>query len=103
MYLAANTRPDIHQAARHKHAPRSSHSMAIIRVLRYLKGTQTKGIYLKRDDSDRVDCYVDDFSGLFSAEDGKHPIASKSCTGYVIMYSGGPVLSVSKMQMQIAL
>jgi hypothetical protein len=44
-----------------------------------------------------------DFAGLFIVEDGHHPIAAKSCTGYVIMYSGVPVLWVSKMQTQIAL
>jgi hypothetical protein len=108
MYLAANTRPDIayavHQAARHTPAPKASHSVAIKRILRYLKGTRTKGIDFKPDDSDRVDCYVDaDFAGLFNVEDGQHPIAAKSRTGYVIMYSGVPVPWVSKMQTQIAL
>jgi hypothetical protein len=107
MYLAANTRPDIvyavHQAARHTHAPRASHSV-VIKILRCLKGTRTKGIYFKTDDSDQVDCYVDaDFAGLFSVEDAQHPITAKSRTGYVIMYSGVPVLWVWKMQTQIAL
>jgi hypothetical protein len=48
MYLAANTRPDIayavHQAARHTHAPRASHVVAVKRILRYLCGTRDKGI-----------------------------------------------------------
>jgi hypothetical protein len=108
MYLAANTRPDIayavHQAARQTHAPRASHYVAIKRILRYLKGTRTKGIYFKPDDSDRVDCYVDaDFDGLFSVEDAQQPIAAKSRNGYVIMYYGVPVLWVSKMQTQIVM
>jgi hypothetical protein len=97
MYLAANTRPDIvyavHQAARHTHAPRASHNVAIKIIVRYLKGTRTKGIYFKPDDLDRVDCYVDaEFSGLISVEDAQQPIAAKSRTGYAIMYYGVPVL-----------
>jgi hypothetical protein len=72
--------------------------------MRYLKVTRTKGIYFKPDDSDRVDFYVDaNFVGLFSVEGGQQPIAAKSRTGYVIMYSGVLVLWVSKMQMEIAL
>jgi phage-related protein len=54
MYLAANTRPDIvyavHQAARHTHALRASHYVAINIIVRYLKVTRTKGIYFKPDD-----------------------------------------------------
>jgi hypothetical protein len=108
MYLAANTRPDIayavHQATCHTHAPRASHYVAIKRIVGYLKGTQTKGIYFKTDDSERVDCYEHaNFAGLLSVEDGQQPIAAKSRTGYVIMYSCVPVIWVSKMQTQIAL
>jgi hypothetical protein len=108
LYRAANTRSHIsyavHQAARHTHAPRGSHAVAVKRILRYLKGTKDKGLYFKPDSTDLVDCYVDaDFAGLFSVEDGQAPVSVKSRTGYVIMYSGVPVLWVSKMQTQIAL
>jgi hypothetical protein len=51
MYLSANTRPDIsyavHQAARHTHAPRAPHAVAVKRILRYLCGTRDKGIYFQ--------------------------------------------------------
>jgi hypothetical protein len=108
MYLAANTRPgiahDVHQAARHTHAPRGSHAVAVKRILRYLKGTKDKGLYFNPDATDQVDCYMDAvFAGLFSVEDGQAPVSVKSRTGYVIMYSGVPVLWVSNMQAQIAL
>jgi hypothetical protein len=74
------------------------------RILRYPKGTNDKGLYFKPDSTDKVDCYVDTyFSGLFSVEDGQAPVSVKSRTGYVIMYSGVPVLWVSKMQTQIEL
>jgi hypothetical protein len=107
MYLAANTRPDIayavHQAARYTHDPRASHSVAIKHILRYIKGTKDKGIYFKPDGTEKIDCYVDsDFAGLFSVEDKQQPISAKSRTGYVIMYSGVPIIWVSKMQTKIA-
>jgi hypothetical protein len=44
-----------------------------------------------------------DFAGLFSVEDGQQSIAAKSCTGYIVMYSGVQVIWVSKMQTRIAL
>ena len=41
MFLANNTRPDIayatHQCARFSHSPKASHSLAIKRIVRYLK------------------------------------------------------------------
>jgi hypothetical protein len=106
MYLAANTRPGIVAvpSGAPLPRPRASYYVAIKRILRYLKGTRTKGIYFKPDDLDRVDCYVGaDFDGQFSVEDGQQPFAAKSRTDNVIMYYGVPVLWVSKMQTQIAL
>jgi hypothetical protein len=108
MYLAANTRPDIayavHQAARYTHAPKASHAVAVKRILRYLCGTQDKGIIFKTNRSNKIDCHVDaDFAGLFGVEDGQDPISVKSRTGYVIFFSGVPLLWVSKLQTLIAL
>jgi hypothetical protein len=79
MYLAANTRPDIsytvQQAARYTHDLRASHTVAIKRILRYIKGTKDKGIYFTPDGTEKIDCYVDsDFAGLFSVEDKQQPI-----------------------------
>jgi hypothetical protein len=106
--LAVNTRADIayvvHQAARHTHAPNASHAVAIKIILCYLNDTRTKGIYFKLNDTDRVDCYVDaDFAGLFYIEDRQQHILAKSCTGYMIMYYGVPLLWMSKMQTRIAM
>jgi hypothetical protein len=41
-----------------------------------------------------------DFAGLLSVEDKHQPISAKSRTGYIILYSGVPILWVSKMQTQ---
>lgn len=108
MYLAANTRPDIayavHQAARFSHAPRQSHAIAVKRILRYLKATDTKGMIMTPTTEHRVDCYVDsDFAGNFAVEHAQDPVSVKSRTGYIIMYRGSPLLWVSKMQTQVAL
>jgi hypothetical protein len=51
----------------------------------------------------KIDCYVYSyFAGLFSVEEKQQPIPAKSRTGYVILYSGVPIIWVSKMQTQIA-
>jgi hypothetical protein len=67
-------------------------------------GTKTCCIIFKPDKSDQVDCYVGaEFGGLNSVEDGQETISVKSRTEYVILFSGVPILSVSKMQTHIAL
>jgi hypothetical protein len=86
MYLAANTRSDIayavHQAARHTHAPRSSHAVAVKRILCYICVTRDKGIYFQPNRSNQIDCHVDaDFVGLFGVEDGQDIVSVKSRTG----------------------
>jgi hypothetical protein len=108
MYLAANTRTDIayavHQAARYTKAPKASHAVTVKRILRYLRGTQDKGIIFKKNRSNKIDCHVDaDFAGLFGVEDGQDPISVKSQTGYVIFFSGVLLFWVSKLQTLIAL
>jgi hypothetical protein len=58
MYLAANTRPDmayaVHQAAIYTHDQRSSHAVAIKRILRYIKGTKGQGIYFTPDGTEKM-------------------------------------------------
>jgi hypothetical protein len=108
MYLAQNSRPDlayaVHSAARFTHAPRASHAAAVKRICRYLRKIREQGLHLRPDSSYKVDTYVDaDFAGLFTAEDRDDPVSVKSRTGYVIFYSGCPLLWVSKLQTQIAL
>ena len=108
MYLANNSRPDIayavHQCARFTHCQRNSHSVAIKRILRYLQGTKTKGMFIEPSQKLQVDCYVDaDFAGLWGVEDDQNPICVKSRTGYLIMFMGCPLQWVSKLQTQIAL
>ena len=108
MYLASNSRPDIayavHQCARFTHCPRKSHAVGVKRILRYLKGTSTKGLFMKPMQSLNVNCYVDaDFAGLWKSENPQDPISVKSRSGHLITFMGCPLLWQSKLQTQIAL
>ena len=108
MYLSTNTRPDIafavNQCARFTHAPRKSHAKAVKRIVRYLQGTNTKGIIFTPTKELVVDCYVDaDFAGLWGSEDNQDPVSVKSRTGYVLEVAGCPLSWPSKLQTEIAL
>ena len=108
MYLCENTRPDIqfavHQCARFTHNPKASHSVALKRICKYLKGTRDKGLVFNPSPDLKLDCYVDsDFAGLWGYENNQDPVCVKSRTGYVLMLGGCPILSVSKLEIEIAL
>ena len=108
MYLANNSRPDIahavHACARFTHNPKKSHATAVKHILRYLKGTQDKGMLLRPNNLQELNCYVDsDFAGNYKSFPDQDPTSVKSRTGYVILYQGCPTLWVSKMQTQCAL
>lgn len=83
LYLANNSRPDIayavHQCAWFTHDPKASHAEGVKRIIRYLQGTKDKGILLRPDESQGVDCYVNaDFAGLWKSEDSQDPVSVKS-------------------------
>jgi Reverse transcriptase (RNA-dependent DNA polymerase) len=108
LYLANNSRPDIafavHQCARFTHAPRDPHVKAVVRILRYLQQTKTRGLILKPKQNLCVDCYVDsDFCGLWKVEHATDPSSVRSRSGYVITLAGCPLLWASKLQTEIAL
>ena len=104
----AHLRPDIsfavHQCARYTFSPTRRHEKALIRIGRYLKGTQDNGLILTPSHQLKLDCYPDaDFAGLWNHEAPDDPHCVRSRTGYVITLSDCPVLWVSKMQTAIAL
>jgi hypothetical protein len=103
LYVAGNSRPDIafavHQTARFSHDPKQSHSVAIKRIVRYLIGTQGKGLIFRPTKDWKINCFVDaDFCGLWGSEDPDDPIVSKSRTGYIVTLAGCPLLWSSKLQ-----
>ena len=109
LYLSLNSRPDItfavHQCARFTHKTKRSHEEAVLRIVRYLKGTRKDGLIFKpTKDNLAVDCYCDaDFAGLWGYEDSQDPVCVKSRTGYIITIANCPLLWVSKLQTEIAL
>ena len=78
MCLTSNSRPDIafavHQCARFTHCVKASHENAVLRICKYLKGTQNDGLILRPNKKLKVECYADaDFAGLYSPEEPEVP------------------------------
>jgi len=107
-FVEKSTRPDIayavHQCARFSSDPKESHANAIKRIVKYLVGTQDKGIILNPKDHS-FDCWVDaDFVGNWDRVNADvDPSTAKSRTGYVITYAGCPLTWASKLQTEVAL
>ena len=107
-YLASTTRPDIsmavHQAARFCIDPKLSHEKAVIRIGKYLIGTDDKGMIFRPDPTKGLECFVDaDFAGGWNKADAIDAGAVLSRTGYVLTYAGCPLTWCSKLQSEIAL
>ena len=100
MYLAVSTRPDIafsvNNLARFNSNPQKEHCTALKQILKYLKGTTIIGILYKQDGSDKCVGYSDaDWAG--------DPSDRKSTSGYIFMFSDGPISWSSKKQKCVAL
>jgi hypothetical protein len=103
-YLADKTRPDIARAAtllaEHNIRPTKKSLAALHHVLRYLKGTMSKGIVYKRcektEDLQLPTCFSDSNWG------DVHTDKRRSVSGYVFMLAGGPVSWKSRKQTCIA-
>lgn len=107
-YLAKSTRPDIeyavHQCARFSSDPKEEHTKAVKLIGRYLLGTKEKGMICKPD-GQSMTCYVDaNFAGDWLPEIAMEDSSTaRSRSGYVLLYSGCPVVWASKLQTEIAL
>jgi hypothetical protein len=107
-FLALNSRPDIcfavHQCARWCSNPRQSHGAAVKRIGKYLKTTADKGITFRPDGNHSLHAMCDaDFAGTWCKANSNTRSSSLSRTGFVIMYSGVPIIWHSKLQTEIAL
>ena len=59
---------------------------------------------MRPDSSKGIQCYVDaDFANGWNASDCEEPSSVYSRTGYVIMFTGCPIVWVSKLQTKVAL
>jgi Reverse transcriptase (RNA-dependent DNA polymerase) len=97
IYLTV-TRPDISFAvslvSQFMHAPKTPHLDAINRILRYLKGTPGKGIWMKNNGTNDLYGYSDaDWTGSFDR---------KSTTGFCTFVGGNLVTWKSKKQNVVA-
>ena len=107
-YLCNNSRPDIsfavNQCARYTHDPKLSHSLAIKRLVKYLVGTQDKGLVLSPTKEFTLNMYADaDFAGLWNAPfDEQDPTRVRSRSGHVILLAQCPLLWSTKLQTEIA-
>jgi len=102
LYLSTNTRPDIafavSQVARFTHNPKLSHGMAVKMIVRYLKGTISKGTIVKKASSLQLDCFCDaDFAGLYSQDPHTSLSSAKSRGAYIIKLSGCPLIWKSQL------
>ena len=108
-FLEKSTRPDIshatHQCARFSQDPKQSHSDAVMHLGKYLAGTRTQGIRISPNNMASFEVYADaDFAGqwnkLTSTDDES---TAKSRTGYIVFFSGCPLIWTSKLQTMIGL
>jgi hypothetical protein len=98
VYLTV-TRPDIsyavHQVSQFMAAPRSTHFSAVLRILRYLKGTLFHGLYFSSQSSLRLHAYTDaDWVG--------DPTNRHSTIGYCFLLGTSVISWRSKKQTIIA-
>jgi hypothetical protein len=99
MYLSVCTRPDISFAvshlSRYSQNPGPKHWTAVKRVFRYLKGTKSLGITYSGAEEGRLIGYSD--------ADWRSDIDdSKSISGNILFYAGGPISWTSKKQSTVA-
>ena len=102
-YLAATTRPEIqfavHQCAKFSNNPKMIHKKAVKRIIQYLKRTKDKGLILQVDKSKGIKYFIDaDFAGSYLKNKETNPRDCLSRTGFVIWFTGCPIVWSSKLQ-----
>ena len=71
---------------------------AVKHILQYLKNTPNEGVVLRPNSSRSIQHYVDaDFADSWNSTDSDDSSSVYSCTGYVIIYAGCPIVWVSKL------
>ena len=96
-YLSNSVRPKIqmavHQTARFSMIPMRIYELAILRIGRYLIDNPDRGVIYTVVKSRGLEVYVDaDFAGGWNMVDSTNADNVLSRTGFVIRYSGCPVI-----------
>jgi hypothetical protein len=99
MFLMLNTRPDISTAvnyySRFQSEPKHSHWIGLKRILRYLQGTASHGLFYPRGECPALTCYADsDWAGGADR---------RSTSGFLIEVFGATVCWATKKQTTVAL
>ncbi|GFH58478.1 hypothetical protein CTEN210_14954 [Chaetoceros tenuissimus] len=97
LYLSNNTQPDITvavlQVTHFTHSPKQSHSAAVKRIIRYLKGTINNGTILRVPKKLSLDCFVDaNFCRLYNIDPPEMTSSVRSRAGYIIKFCGYPLI-----------
>ncbi len=100
LYIAITVRPDIAWAvtnvARHCNNPGPRHWDAVMRIMRYLRGTANCGItFSRRPDGDQLSAYCD-------SDWGEEFQTRRSTSGMVTFLAGGPINWSSELQRKVA-
>jgi hypothetical protein len=99
MYAVSATRPDlcysVSYLSQYNHSPTSQHIQAAKRILRYLKGTKTLGLFYRRDSTLSLNAYSDsDYANC--------PTTRKSISGNIIKLSSSTISWRSKKQKSVS-
>lgn len=100
LYLSVATRPDItfsvHNASQHLEKPEKMHWNAVKRILKYLKGTISYGLYYPRNEDIRLSVFCDsDYAG--------DVLTRRSTTGFVVKFGEATIAWSSQRQKVVAL
>lgn len=96
LFLITNTRPDcayaVSQVARFNHNPKQSHSIAVKRIVRYLKGTADKGMIIRTNGTLDLELFTDgDFAGRYQSDPPRETSSARSRISYIAYLSGVPL------------
>ena len=95
---------DFHQTSSFSMNAMRTHKLVIVRIGRYLISNPDRGVIYTVNKSRSLEVYVDaDFSSGWKMADSTNAENVISRTGFVIRYSGCPIIWSSKLQTEIAL
>ena len=107
LYIDGNSLPGItyseSKVERFTLHPKLSHEAGLKLIGRYLLGMRNKGLIITTTRDLNIYAYPDaDFLGVYNYEDHNDPICVRIRTGFVIIFSGCPVLWKYQLQSETA-